>query len=166
MAAPIQKIQLFGHSFVKRLKHYIMNTDPSKFTLRLDGPPLIQYSGYPGAKIQDLHRHLDVVKDFAPDLVILVIGTNYLCDQEPATVLYLLQNLIDRMLHELKVPKIIIKQTLHRTLPSVPTRHRVNISVFNQNVDHFNISVSGVFNTAPPSPSLLLEVEGLLVGRL
>ena len=43
------KIQIFGHSFVKRLLEYIRQSDSWAFSLGLREPHLMQYSGYSGA---------------------------------------------------------------------------------------------------------------------
>ncbi|KAL4238778.1 hypothetical protein ACF0H5_003485 [Mactra antiquata] len=77
MATPSVNIQIFGHSFVKRLKDFIRRSEDISFSLGLSGNHLIQYSGIPGATVEVLRRNLDLVKDFQPDILILLIGT---CD--------------------------------------------------------------------------------------
>ena len=75
MAAPT-KIQLFGHSFVTRLKKFIREEPSLKFNLGLQGNPLVQFSGYSGATIETLSKKFEVVSDFAPDILIMLVGTN------------------------------------------------------------------------------------------
>ena len=75
MSAPT-KVQLFGHSFVSRLKQFIREKPSLKYNLGLQGNPPVQFSGYPGATIDKLKEKLAVVSDFSPDILIIVVGTN------------------------------------------------------------------------------------------
>ena len=99
---------------------------------------MIQYSGYSGARVSTLRTHLDDVKDFEPDIVILIIGTNDLSDarKSPEAVCAEITDLIDLLL--CTVGFVIIAQIFHRTLPTKPTRYPVQLDWFNNRVDEVN----------------------------
>ena len=59
-----------------RLKRFISDSTNIRYDLGLRQSVLVQYSGFPGSKVNTLHKHLDVIEDFAPDTVVLMIGTN------------------------------------------------------------------------------------------
>ena len=58
-----------------RLKRFISDPTNLSYDLGLRQSVLVQYSGFPGTKINMLHEHFDVIEEFAPDIVVL-IGTN------------------------------------------------------------------------------------------
>jgi len=115
------KVQLFGPSFVKRLKDYIQNDSSQRHDLNLQGNALVQYSGFPGATVKELRRHLEVVSDFSPDILVLIIGTIdiYNSDVTPESVARDIENLIDTLLFVIGVGKVIVLQVLHRHVGSV-----------------------------------------------
>lgn len=75
-------IQIFGHSFVKRLKCFLREQVQLRFNLNLSSSPLVQYSGYSGAVVGTLRSNLTDIVDFSPDIVVLLIGTNDLFNSE------------------------------------------------------------------------------------
>ena len=84
MAAPLKlnRVQLFDHSYVRRLKDFIRESDNFTFTWDLQGPPPIQYSGFPGADLNRLRNNIDVIEDFDSDVLFLFAGTNNLFHYE------------------------------------------------------------------------------------
>ena len=143
MSAPT-KVQLFGHSFVSRIKQFIREEPSLKYDLGLQGNPLIQFSGYPGATIDRLREKLEVVSDFSPDILIILIGTNDIYDVN-LTVDGIVDRLCDMVaysLHFLQVPKVVVGQILHRCTPSVRSRYPVDREWFNDRVDTVHLLLS------------------------
>lgn len=133
------KVQLFGHSFIRRFKNFIRDTEDLCFSLNLDQRDFfIQYSGFPGARVRHLRGHLDVVSDFKPDLVFLVIGTNDLYDREARHTATEIVDLVDTLKFVLKVPEVVVCQTLYRRVPSKPSRYPVDVDIFGKKVDDLN----------------------------
>ncbi|XP_045157215.2 uncharacterized protein LOC123523618 [Mercenaria mercenaria] len=159
--ADIQKIHIFGHSFVKRLKQFIQDSDDLKFNLDLNSRHMVQYTGFSGATIMTLRQHLDQIEDFAPDLVVLVIGTNDLCDASMSSdgVANQLMDLVDTLLFVIGVPKVIVTQILHRTEGNIRSKHWVDIDWFNNRVDKTNIILSTLDNK-PHHRSKLWRLKG------
>ena len=89
MAKVVPNALILGHSFVRRLKRDLeLGFDPraaSDFNLR--GTASVHLHGVGGRTVQTLKEHdLHVVRDLAPDIVILEIGTNDLSHSLPQTV--------------------------------------------------------------------------------
>ena len=163
MAAPRAcKIQIFGHSFVKRLREFIRQSASIHFHMNLQGPPLVQYSGFPGASIKTLRDNLDVVADFGPDILVLVVGTiDIYNDREtPQTVAQGVCDLVDTLLFVTEVPKVIVLQTLHRVAPSIPTRYPVDDVKFNSKVDELNMLLIDRLNHTDHHRSYLWRMKG------
>ena len=161
MAAPTKKIQLFGHSFVRRLRDFISDNDTASFTWDLHGPPLIQYSGFPGANVDRLRSKLDYVEDFEPDIVFLFIGTNdlYRTSSSPSSVAQDIINLVGKLL-ELGINKVIVVSITHRCEPSTKTRFPVDISWFNNRVDETNGFLSDLLHLQYPSKTYFWKLKG------
>ena len=163
MAAPTEtpRIQIFGHSFVCHLKRHIRGTDGA-FHLNINGPPLIQYTGFPGATVSVLRDNLDVVADFNPHIVILVIGTNDIYDvvNSPNTVAQQIVDLVDTLLFITGVHKVIVLQTLHRQRSVRYTRYPVDPDWYNPRVDELNKSLSEKLNNARHRRSHLWRLKG------
>jgi lysophospholipase L1-like esterase len=134
------RIQLFGHSFVTRLKSFIPTNDKFNYKLNLHQPALVQYSGYSGANIAKLRDNLETIEDFQPHIVIVVIGTNDLYDNSntPQSVTQQIMDLVDSLLFRYDVQKVIICPVLHRIEPTVRTRWPVHVPSFNRRVDETN----------------------------
>ena len=143
MAAPIGKIQLFGHSFVRRLKDFIRSSEDCTFSWNLDGPPMIQYSGFPGADVHRLRNNIEVIEDFDPDVVFLFAGTNdlYHAWLSPADLASRIVDLVKFLLDSLRIKKVVVLSITHRC-PSSRTRYPVNIDWFNTRVDQTNAELS------------------------
>jgi len=144
MAAPSKRILVFGHSFVKRLREFIRaNSEDFSFHMRLyiEGPPLIQYTGLPGATTTSLRQHVKASEDFELNIVILVIGTNDIYDYSltPQVAANRIMDFVDSLLHVYGVEKVILLQTLHRRQPTVHTRYPVDVVSYNQRVDEMNL---------------------------
>ena len=108
------RIQLFfGHSFVRHLRQHIHDSETLNFHLGLHGPPLVQYSGYSGATVHTLRNQLEDVSDFSPDILVLVIGTNdiYNNNETPESEANQIMDLVDNLLFIIGVPKVIVLQT-------------------------------------------------------
>ena len=89
MAEAVPKALILGHSFVRRLKRDLdLGFDPraaSDFNLR--GTASVHLHGVGGRTMQTLQANdLHVVRDLAPDIVILEIGTNDLTHTPPEIV--------------------------------------------------------------------------------
>lgn len=137
------KIQVFGHSFVRRLKSYIKSSSDASFHFNLEGHPLVQYSGYPGAIVDRLMTKLEHISDFAPDIVLLVVGSNdiYDCFVDPEDVAAKIMNLASSIHIQCRVQIVIVAQITHRCPPSVTIRYRVDTSIYNGRVDTLNRSL-------------------------
>ena len=133
------RIQIFGHSYVRRLKDYIKQSDNLTFSLNLQQPTLVQYSGFPGASVDRLQQNLDVIQDFQPNLVILIIGTNDLCsptttpEQLAADIAKLANNIIC-----IGVSRVLVLPILYRQSSQRPSRYHVDIPWFNERVHQVN----------------------------
>lgn len=162
MAAPCAKIQLFGHSFIKRLRDFVGQSSSLRYDMGLAGPPLVQYSGYPGATTTVLRAKLEDVIDFEPDLLILCVGTNDIYDarRTPASVARDIYILVDALLCSCPNAKIIVLQVLHRTPSKVHTRFPVDVDWFNTRVDQLNRLLSGQFNTAQRHYTYFWRLKG------
>ena len=135
----VYKVQFFGHSFVKHLKTFIKNSTDLSYSLNLPGQDfMIQYTGLPGARVEDLRNNLDNVTDFKPDLLVLIIGTNDLFNRSPCQVTSNIVDLVDTLLFLHRVPKVVVCQTLYRTPPARYTKYAVDIEEFNLKVDQLN----------------------------
>ena len=136
-------IQIFGHSYVKRLKNFLRDHTQLRFNLNLNSYPLVQYSGYPGAVVDTLRSNLTDVIDFSPDIVILLIGTNdlYWPEVTPTSLTSAILDLADSCIYMCNVKKVVVCQILHRQ-PSDTCKYRVNTEWFNGRVDATNQMLS------------------------
>lgn len=148
MAAP--KIQILGHSYVTRLKHFIARSEKLQFDFGFQVKHLVQYSGMPGAKVTTLRRNLGAVSDFEPDILFLVIGTNDLYDpaNTPESVSASILDLVDTLLFMENVKYVIVCQVFHRT-PTRHTRYPVDLDWFNSRVDRTNILLNNAIDDLP-----------------
>ncbi|KAH3816947.1 hypothetical protein DPMN_118472 [Dreissena polymorpha] len=116
MAAPIsKKVYIFGHSFVKRLKDFIRDDPSLRYDLGLTGSPMIQCTGFPGATVDRFRNNLEDIVDFIPDIVVLVIGTNDIYDQNQSTlsVASAIRDFANTLLFVHGIQQVIVLQTLH-----------------------------------------------------
>ena len=166
MAAPTEqdasKIQIVGHSFVSRFKSFVRDDLDGAFHLNLQGPPLIQYSGFPGATVSTIRDNLDVVSDFDPDVVVLIIGTNdiYSASNSPASVAQQISDLVDTLLFILNIPQVVVLQVLHRNTTSRYTRYPVDPEWYNPRVDELNLLLNDKLNKSHHKRCHLWRLKG------
>ena len=133
------KIQIVGHSFVTRLKDFIRSGDGVDFFLNLrPSDYLIQFSGFPGATVGKLREQLDVVSDFQPDIVFLLVGTNDLYYDSVATTAQKIVDFTDTLRHMLNIKFVFVGQVTYRLPPQQATRYPVDVVQFNDKVDSLN----------------------------
>ena len=119
------KIQLLGHSFVTRLKQFIQTHEDLSFTFNLRPREyLVQFSGFPGACVEDLLKNLEVVSDFHPDIVILLIGTIDLYNYGPVVTAEKIKDFAAILHNRLHIKYVCVGQILYRSIPHQPTRFR------------------------------------------
>ena len=80
------KVMIAGHSFIANLKSYIRKNlcADINFSLGLDPREImIQYSDRRGGSLETFRQYqLESVKDFEPEIVVLQLGSNDLCNPE------------------------------------------------------------------------------------
>ena len=110
------RIQLFGHSFVSGLKRFIRTDERFKYNFNLQQPALVQYSGYSGARISTLRANMQVVEDYQPHIIILLVGTNdiYDVDLTPETSVKQIMARVDGIISLPKVQKCFISYGTHK----------------------------------------------------
>ena len=89
MAEVVSKALILGHSFVRRLKRDLeLGFYPrAAYNFRLHGAASVHLHGVGSRTVQMLQANdLHVVRDLAPDIVILEIGTNDLTHTPPEIV--------------------------------------------------------------------------------
>ena len=136
MAEVVPKALILGHSFVRHLKRDLeLGFDPGAANdFKLSGTALVHLHGVGGRTVQTLQANdLHVVRDLAPDIVILEIGTNDLTHSSPETVGSNIEDFVHLLKREFSVRVISVCGVIPRGI-SVP--HAVlfwhNASVLNQ----------------------------------
>ena len=122
------------------MKCFIWDNSDHAFNLNIDGHPLVQYSGFPGATVTKLYNKVEHIVDFSPDLLFLVVGTNDVYDVLVSTedVANSIFNLAEVIHRQSKTQRIVIVQVLHRHPPSVAVRYPVDVDFYNNRVDQLN----------------------------
>lgn len=101
MAGGVPKVLILGHSFVKRLSRDINNGFDPRMDLAfgLEGSAAVRLFGVGGRTVDKLRRFdLDIIRSFAPDIVILELGTNDISASAPEIV----GSAIDDLVHLLQ----------------------------------------------------------------
>ena len=158
-------IQIIGHSFVTRLKRFIRDGYSLKYNLNLQSNPMVQFSGYPGARISTLRNNLSDITDFNPDIAVLIIGTNdlYSLEEDPISVATTILDFIDTLLFVEQVQKVIVLQILHRQ-PSQTGRYQVDTDWFNSRVDETNLLIATQLLQLPHNRAIFWRLKGFWSG--
>ena len=102
-ASAVPTALTLGHSFVKRLDCDLRaGFDPrANRDFRLQGTASVRLQGFGGRTVQSLREwDLHVVRDLAPDIVILEIGTNDLSHSPPEVVGSAIEDLVCLLLND------------------------------------------------------------------
>ena len=147
---------------MKRLKQFVSESEGLSFSFNLQDAAFVQYSGYPAATVSSLRQRLDVVQDFDPELVFLVIGSNDLADfnNSPQSVANAICDLVDTLLYILHVPTVVTCQILHRTVPHCQVRHPVDLLWFNDRVDQTNQKLMELLEVSHPGRAKFWHCKG------
>ena len=138
------KILVMGHSFIRRFTYFLSHSQDHSANLNLDVRScFIKYSGIPGGTVAKFNdRQLAEVRRESPDLVVLQIGSNDLCDYDISVskVVHNILSLVDNLHNSYHVQQVIIMQILHRHIPRNRRKIRpgFNMDVFNERVDAAN----------------------------
>ena len=154
MASP--RVRIVGHSFVTRLQQFIRRNPglSANMNLRPDQCS-ITFSGNPGGTIPRLRRdQLPAIRGSSPDIVVLQIGSNDLCDMSisPQTVLDSILDLVASIHNSANVHRVVVMQLLHRHEPRSRIRRRHSISdfnVYNSRVDFVNTGLMHFLRAHP-----------------
>ena len=119
MALCVPKAMILGHSFVRRLssdleKHF---DDHAKSNFDLEDVKVCLF-GVGGRTVRKI-KQFDVanVSCFAPNVVILEIGTNDLCNEPPETVGSQIDELVELLLNHFSVRVVGVCLVIKRTEP-------------------------------------------------
>ena len=103
---------------------------------------MVQHTGFPGARVQHLRENIDNIVDIEPDLLILIVGTNDLYDQTAESTAAIIFDLTDSIIFTLKVPQVVLCQTIYRVEPTRLSRCPVNVVEFASKVESLNQSLN------------------------
>ena len=149
MAEDVPKALILGHSFVRRLKCDLELGFDSRaaYDFRLRGIASVHLHGVGGRTVQTLQENdLHVVRDLAPDIVILEIGTNDLTHTPPEIVGSNIDDLVRLLVRDFAVHAVGVCGVIPRGI-SVPhaLSFWVSTSVLNQYVGVVLDDLSNVF---------------------
>ena len=119
MAFRVPKVMILGHSFVRRLsgdlEQHFDDRAKSNFHLK---DVKVHLFGVGGRTVNKITQ-FDVpnVSRFGPDVVILEIGTNDLCNEPPETVGSQIDELVELLLNHLSVRVVGVCQVIKRAEP-------------------------------------------------
>ena len=111
------RIFILGHSFIRRLHVFLRQNFNEVFArnLHIDGDLSIKWHGIGGRTISKVIRHdLGIVEKFAPEIVVIQLGTNDLSSLSAVETGSALEDL-SRLLHEsYGVQRVCVCQTIFR----------------------------------------------------
>ena len=139
MSEVVPTALILGHSFVKRLKRDLHQGFDSRAScdFNLLGTASVRLHGVGGRTVQTLQANdLHVVRDLAPDIVILEIGTNDLLKLPPEKVSSAIEDLVCVFLSDFSVRAIGVCYVIPRSIfsPHAMSFWR-NATVLNQSVN-------------------------------
>lgn len=137
MALCVPKVMILGHSFVRRLNGDLEQRFDDRAKSNFDLKDVnVRLFGVGGRTVNKVKRFdLANVSRFAPDAVILEIGTNDLCCESPETVGFQIDELVELLLNRFSVRVVGVCQVIRRSDP-----------VFNQRVEVLNRYLSVVLD--------------------
>ncbi|XP_061190550.1 uncharacterized protein LOC133198476 [Saccostrea echinata] len=158
----VMKLVVLGHSFVSRLEDFVNSSPDNRVTKNLNlslEEIHVSYAGFRGATLSKVRAQgLRYVRLFHPDVVVLQVVSNDLCDPTKS-VSDVFKQLIDFVIslrYAESVKHVVILQTLQRRPPSYRIRYEVDTQWFNERVDELKMRIS----------SYLCNVEGSKFFRL
>lgn len=152
-------IQIFGHSYVKRLKRFLRDHMQFRYNLNLVSSPLVQYSGYSGAVMDTSRSNLTDIIDFSHDIVVLLIGINDLSHPQITPGSYAILDLVNSLLLRCNVKRVVVCQILHRQ-PSSTNKYRINTEWFNTRVDETNRMLSASIQALQHDQAIFWRLKG------
>ena len=166
MADKVPKVLILGHSFVKRLRRDLRAGFDSRVDgeFKLQGTALVNLHGIGGRTVAKLSSFdLHVVRSFAPDVVILEIGTNDLSTLSPEVVGSAIEDLVRLLIDSFSVRVVGVCHVIPRGIsqdPSSSFAHRAH--VLNQYVrvvlEHFpNVFCWGHREFSHPAKDFYLQ---------
>jgi len=134
------KVLILGHSFVRRFQFFLYEGLDSRTFPGLDLSSVeIHFLGIGGRTVAKiLAFDLDHVRALQPDIVVLEIGSNDLCEagHRPETVGSSIESLVCKLHEECNVAFIVLYQVIHRaTLPSHCPRYNSSVDTLNKYLD-------------------------------
>ena len=121
------RVLIIGHSFVHRLEAFVQKKRHKHAFTSLSDIAYIHFHGVGGRTIEKFRKFdLEVVRQIAPQIIILELGSNDLVKLAPETVGSELENLV-RDLHDIhSVEVVVVGQVLRRrTRDSVQFNYKV-----------------------------------------
>ena len=132
------KIQIFGHSFVRRLKSFLADSEGLCKNFDLNVPVDVRFSGFPGATAVTLLSNIGQVKHFRPDIVVVLVGTCDLSNADISTTSVVTQiKDLCKALIGCGVKHVVVMQILNRQFYT-KSKHPVDIPWFNARVLEIN----------------------------
>ena len=136
------RILILGHSFIRRLHVFLRQNFNEVFArnLHIDGDLSIKWHGIGGRTISKVIRHdLGIVEKFAPEIVVIQLGTNDLSSVSAVETGSALEDL-SHLLHEsYGVQRVCVCQTIFRS----------NAPLFNHQVKLLTKYLKVVFEPIP-----------------
>ena len=130
------KILVLGHSFVRRFQFFLNQGRDDRTVPGLNLSSVdVHFLGIGGRTVAKiLAFDLEHVRALQPDIVILEIGSNDLCEvgQRPETVGSSIESLVSTLHEVYNVAFIVVCQVIHRaTLPSHSPQYNSSVNILN-----------------------------------
>ena len=111
----IHKVLILGHSFIRRLGQFVDKRPQLNYHFMLEESATFKWHGVGGRTVaKTIKSDLHVIESFAPDIVVLQLGTNDLSRLDPLVVGSAIEDLV-RILHDSHNVKLVcVCQTIYR----------------------------------------------------
>ena len=136
------RILVLGHSFVWRLEEFILNCPLPciSYSFNCTIPNEVNFYGTGGRTVEKLRQYdLTVVEQFGPNIIILEIGSNDLCNPrlDPNSLATNMFQLVQMLHFTYQVSHIIISQALpRRTPPRMTPSYNTRVTQFTRVLQH------------------------------
>ena len=110
-----QRVLIIGHSFVHRLQAFVQKRRHTECLSSLNSNAEVIFHGIESRTISKFREYdPDVVKEIAPDIIILELGSNDLVKLPPQTVSSELESLVQDLHNTFSIKFVVVSQVLRR----------------------------------------------------